>query len=61
MYLSEQLQEKWRPILDHPALPEITDQHKRAVTSILLENQENAMVNQEFQLIDQEFQKTKLI
>ena len=42
MYLSEQLQEKWRPILDHPALPEISDQYKRAVTSILLENQEKA-------------------
>ena len=42
MYLSEQLQEKWRPILDHPSLPEITDQYKRAVTSILLENQEVA-------------------
>jgi hypothetical protein len=46
MYLSEQLQEKWRPILDHPALPEITDQHKRAVTSILLENQENAIMEE---------------
>ncbi len=46
MYLSEQLQEKWRPILDHPALPEITDQYKRAVTSILLENQEIAAADE---------------
>ena len=46
MYLSEQLQEKWRPILDHPSLPEITDQHKRAVTSILLENQEVAIAEE---------------
>ena len=43
MYLSEQLQEKWGKILDHDALPAIKDNYKRAVTSVLLENQEKAL------------------
>ena len=41
MYLSENLQKKWTPILDHPELGQIKDPYKRAVTTILLENQEN--------------------
>lgn len=39
MYLSEELQKKWEKILNHPDLPEIKSAHKRAVTSVLLENQ----------------------
>ena len=45
MYLSEQLQKKWGPILEHPDLGEIKDPYKRAVTTVLLENQEKAQAN----------------
>ena len=41
MHLSEQLQEKWKPIIEHPDLPKIEDSYKKAVTAMLLENQEN--------------------
>ena len=41
--MSESLQEKWQPVLEHPDLPKIEDQYKRAVTSVILENQERAM------------------
>ena len=41
MYLSEQHQEKWKPVMEHPDLPEIKDPYKRDVTMKLLENQEN--------------------
>lgn len=40
--MSENLQEKWQPVLSHPDLPEITDPYKKAVTSVVLENQERA-------------------
>ena len=43
MYNSEALQEKWQPVLDHPDLPQITDAYKRAVTAVILENQEREM------------------
>ena len=43
MYNSENLQEKWQPVLQHPDLPEIKDSYKKAVTSVILENQEKAM------------------
>ena len=43
MYLSETYQKKWQPVLDHPDLPKISDSYKRAVTSVILENQENAL------------------
>jgi len=33
MYLTENLQEKWQPVLEHPDLPKIEDSYKRAVTS----------------------------
>jgi hypothetical protein len=42
MYLSEQIQEKWAPVLDHEALGEIKDPYKKAVTAVILENQEKA-------------------
>jgi len=38
--ISEALQKKWKPILEHADLPEIKDAYKRAVTTMLLENQE---------------------
>lgn len=37
------LVEKWSPVLDHDALPQINDAHKRRVTAVLLENQVKAM------------------
>jgi len=40
MFNTEQLQEKWAPVLSHSDLPEIKDSYKKAVTSVLLENQE---------------------
>ena len=38
--ISEALQNKWKPILEHTELPEIADPYRRAVTTILLENQQ---------------------
>ena len=43
MYLSENLQKKWAPILDHPELGKIADPYRKAVTTVLLENQEKSM------------------
>ena len=43
MYLSEAIQQKWQPVLDHPELPKVTDGYKRAVTAMVLENQEKAL------------------
>jgi hypothetical protein len=44
MYLSESLQEKWGAVLNHADLPQIKDAYKRSVTSVLLENQEKALM-----------------
>ena len=43
MFNAEQLQEKWAPLLDYDGLNRIQDTHRRAVTAILLENQEKAL------------------
>ena len=43
MYLSENYEKKWQPVLDHPELPEVKDTYRRAVTSVILENQERAL------------------
>ena len=40
------LQEKWAPVLNHEALPEIEDSHKRGVVAQLLENQEKAQIEE---------------
>jgi hypothetical protein len=40
MFQSEQLQEKWAPLLNYEGLDPIKDSHRRAVTAVLLENQE---------------------
>ena len=40
MFHSEHLQEKWAPLLDYQGLDPIRDSHRRAVTAVLLENQE---------------------
>ena len=43
MYMTEELQKKWEPVLNHPELEAIKDPYKRAVTSLVLENQQQAM------------------
>jgi hypothetical protein len=43
MYNAEYLQEKWSPILDYQGMDQIQDSHRRAVTAILLENQEREL------------------
>ena len=43
MYLNEEIQNKWQPVLDHPDLDKIADPHKRAVTATILENTERAL------------------
>ena len=43
MFNSEKLQEKWNPIINHKDLPAIKDNYRRAVTAIILENQEKAL------------------
>ena len=43
MFLSEELQKKWAPVLEHADLPKISDPYKRAVTALVLENQIQAM------------------
>ena len=40
------LMEKWAPVINHDALPEIKDDYKRHVTSVLLENQEKALIEE---------------
>lgn len=43
MFNSEKLQEKWNPIINHKDLPNIKDNYRRAVTAVVLENQERAL------------------
>ncbi len=43
MFLSESLQKKWAPVLEHGSLPAIKDNYKKAVTAVILENQEKAL------------------
>ena len=41
MFKSEHLQEKWAPVLEHDGLDSIKDNYRKAVTAVLLENQES--------------------
>ena len=43
MYLTEELQKKWDGVLNHPELEAIKDPYKKAVTTLVLENQVQAM------------------
>jgi predicted GNAT superfamily acetyltransferase len=52
MYLTEELQKKWAPVLEHPELEAIKDPYKRAVTALVLENQQQAM-RQESQALNE--------
>ena len=40
MFNAEHLQEKWAPLLEAEGVDKITDPHRKAVTAVLLENQE---------------------
>jgi hypothetical protein len=40
---NEELLQKWKPVLEHSALPGISDRHRMAVTATLLENTESAI------------------
>lgn len=50
MYLSEHLEDKWSPVLDHASVEKIKDPYRRAVTAIILENQEKALAEEARQL-----------
>ena len=43
MFLAESAQQKWAEVINHADLPEIKDPYKRAVTAVMLENQEKAL------------------
>ena len=43
MYLAEEIQNKWAPVLDHEGLGAIKDQTRRSVTAVVLENTERAL------------------
>jgi hypothetical protein len=43
MFNTEALQEKWAPVLDYQGMDPIKDSHRRAVTAVLLENQEQTL------------------
>ena len=36
MYLTEELQTKWKAVLEHPELQSIKDPYKKAVTALVL-------------------------
>ena len=40
---NEELMKKWAPVLEHSALPAISDNHREAVTATLLENTEQSI------------------
>jgi hypothetical protein len=46
MFHSEHLQEKWAPLLNYEGLDPIKDSHRKAVTAVLLENQEKFLREQ---------------
>jgi len=52
MFLSENLQKKWAPVLDHESMPSIKDNYKRAVTAVVLENQERALREEKASLFE---------
>ena len=44
MYLNEEIQQKWAPVLNHEDLSPIKDTHRRGVVATLLENTERALM-----------------
>ena len=49
MFLAEQATKKWAEILDHSDLPQIKDPYRKAVTAVILENQEKALAEERAQ------------
>jgi len=43
MFLSEEIKDKWEPVMEHADVPAIKDATKRAITLRLLENQQTAL------------------
>ena len=43
MFLSEEIKDKWQPVMEHKDVPSIKDATKRAITLRLLENQQTAL------------------
>jgi len=43
MAIRQDLVKKWEPILEHASLPKISDNYRKEVTAVLLENQEREM------------------
>ena len=43
MFKSKQLEEKWSPVLNHESAPAFKDNYRKAVTAVILENQEKAL------------------
>jgi len=37
MFLNEHLSKKWEAVVEHPDLPQIKDNYRKAVTTVLLE------------------------
>ena len=55
MYLNEELQQKWAPVLEHADLPKIENAHKRGVVATLLENTEKALMEASSQAAGSQF------
>jgi hypothetical protein len=55
MYLNEDIQKKWAPVLEHSELPAIGDAHKRGVVATLLENTEKALMEASGQAAGSQF------
>jgi hypothetical protein len=43
---AEQIQERWKPVLEHEELPEIKDTYRKKVTGILLQNEKEHLAEQ---------------
>ena len=52
MYLTEEINQKWEPVLNAEGLAPIKDAHKRAVVMRLLENQEQDMIKERSALFE---------
>ena len=59
MFQTEQLQEKWAPLLEYEGLDEIKDPHRKAVTAVLLENQEKFLREEQAILRKEQAEKRK--
>src|SRR6184192_920395 len=46
MYLTETLEKKWGKVLDHDGLAKIADPYRRAVTAVMLENTQRAVMEE---------------